>query len=529
MLALQDMRISGVGSPPGVIAVDWKIAVVCGFAGLAIVVAVVRLIVRSTLSLRFPHRLEDLHHTHRTPIPRFGGLALVLAFVGVEILVETISPDPEWLGDKTVVVLSSLAIFGLGFWDDLKPLGAKWKLGGQVAVAVLVYGCGLGIQHFELPFIQQDIEMRSVGLLLTVFWLVGMTNLVNLIDGVDGLAGGICLVLMVLMGYMLQGAAGFSYLMWGMVGALLGFLWFNFPPARIYLGDGGAYFLGFHIGLVSLLNYQKSTIVAALVAPLLVLALPIVDTLIAITRRGLRGLPIFRADQRHIHHYLIRMGMSRRRVVLCFYGVTLFFLVLAFAVLVSRGHLIPLSLGVGVLVLLLFAGKLEFSREWFAVGRVVGNSLAMRRQIQYALALTRWLVLEGGRARSLDDLWQDLVFIGRKLGFSYIKLTLADGQREWAEVPLNRRHPEQSKVLEAGNCGMLELRCKACGRRTRTVRRNCLRGMNCPCLSDDRLFAILCELLVEGWMAAARKHARRQGGALTLQPTGLTAAAASNV
>jgi hypothetical protein len=138
---------------------------------------------------------------------------------------------------------------------------------------------------------------------------------------------------------------------------------------------------------------------------------------------------------------------------------------------------------------------------------------------QYALALTRWLVLEEG-ARSLDDLWR--IWCSSEAGIHYIKLTLADGQREWAEVPLTHRHPEQGKVLEAGNCGVLELRCKACGRRTRTVRRNCLRGMNCPCLSDDRLFGILCELLVEGWMAAGTRGSKAD---LSPSTTSLTAAA----
>ena len=145
-----------------------------------------------------------------------------------------------------------------------------------------------------------------------------------------------------------------------------------------------------------------------MVAPLFVLALPILDTGLAILRRGLRGLPIFRADKRHLHHHLLDMGLSRRRVVFYFYGVTLLFLAMAFAAYWSRGNLIPVLLGVGALLLLLCAGKLRFSRSWFAVGRVVGDSLQMREEVQYTLALMRWLELEGGRParrKSFGPIW----------------------------------------------------------------------------------------------------------------------------
>ena len=168
-------------------------------------------------------------------------------------------------------------------------------------------------------------------------------------------------MLMTLLAYVGHESGSFELLVSGMAGALLGFLWFNFPPARIYLGDGGAYFLGFQIGLFALLSSNKGTVLAALVAPLFVLGLPIADTALAILRRGLRGLPIFRPDRRHIHHHLLEMGLSRRKVVLYFYGVTLVFLAMGFAAFWSRGHLIPVLLGLATILLLLCAGKLHFS------------------------------------------------------------------------------------------------------------------------------------------------------------------------
>jgi hypothetical protein len=291
-----------------------------------------------------------------------------------------------------------------------------------------------------------------------------------------------------------------------MAGALIGFLWFNFPPARVYLGDSGAYFLGFQIGLFALINSHKGTVLVAMVAPLFVLALPILDTSLAILRRGLRGLPIFRADKRHLHHHLLQMGLSRRRVVFYFYGVTLLFLAMAFAAYWSRGHLIPVLLGVGTLLLLLCAGRLHFSRSWFAVGRVVGDSLQMREEVQYTLALMRWLELEGGRHSSAEELWSDLVFAAQRLGYTSVKLSLADGERVWAgSIGCSRTH-SVVESLEGGRLGSLELKAPACETGAVLVpgTQPCERSF-CPCVADQQVFEIVSELLAEGWIKAVRK------------------------
>src|SRR5439155_14194529 len=205
----------------------------------------------------------------------------------------------------------------------------------------------------------------------------------------------------------------------------------------------------------TLVSSQKGTVVAALVAPLFVMALPIVDTTLAIVRRGLRGLPIFRPDRKHIHHRLMDMGLSRRKVVLSLYAVTLIFLGMGFTVFMSDGYWIPALLGLALLLMLLCAGRLSFSREWFSVGRVLGNSLSMRQDIQYALCLTRWLALEGRRRNSVDSLWPDLVFVARRLGFTSLKLTLEDGTRVWEEPAI--AGPTHSSRQELRRCGILEL------------------------------------------------------------------------
>jgi len=474
----------------------------CGLLGLGVVM----LLVPGVLKFNpCSHGREDVHHTHERPVVRFGGVALAGAFIVVELFIALFFPAQRGrVPARLTVVLSSLAMFGLGFWDDLKPIGAKRKLAGQVLIALTVYYAGVGIETFKLPFTGRIIELHAWGAFLTILWLVGITNLLNLIDCVDGLAGGIALMLLVLLVYVGYQNGTFVLLTAGMAGAVFGFLWFNFPPARIYLGDGGAYFLGFQIAIYSLISSHKGTVFAALLAPLFVLALPIVDTCLAIIRRGLRGLPLFRPDRRHIHHHLLDMGLSRRQVVLWSYGFTLVFLVMALAVLWSRANLFPVLLGVSVLLLLVCAGRFNFSREWFAVGRTLGNSLSMRREIQYALTLMSWLRHEGRRRGSLDDLFDDLAFAAQRLGFNTVKLTLSNGERSWGQSQNGSAFRTFRQELRGGELGILELRAGLCQDRSacQWQGRDNARGRPCPCARHERLFEIMSELVTEGWLHA---------------------------
>ena len=493
----------------------WPI-IICGLLGMGIVFLVTPLLLKVGLRGNLLQRGQELHHTHQTPVPRLGGLALAAAFVGTEFFIAAVYPEHRTaLAGRLVILTSSLAMFALGFWDDLRPLGAKRKLLGQILIAALVCAFGIGIQQLKIPFVERTIDLGGWGFLITVLWLVGMTNLINLIDGVDGLAAGISLMLMVLLAYVGHQSGSFELLVSGMAGALLGFLWFNFPPARIYLGDGGAYFLGFQVGLYAILNSHKGTVFAALVAPLFVLALPIVDTTLTVLRRGLRGLPIFRPDRQHLHHRLLAMGLSRRRVVLYFYALTLIFLVMAFAAFSSRGHLTPVLTGATTLILLLCAGRLRFSRQWFAVSRMVGESLEMRQEIQYALTLVRWLALEGGRRSSTEELWSDLVFAAQRLGFTSVKLTLADEQRAWRQPQGGGPIHFYRQTLRGGHFGTLELEAPDCSvaADAAAAAQPCEKSF-CPCVAEVRVFEIVSELLAEGWEKAADRFHRGDPGAL---------------
>jgi UDP-GlcNAc:undecaprenyl-phosphate/decaprenyl-phosphate GlcNAc-1-phosphate transferase len=521
--------------------------IMAGLMGLATVLLAVPLVLACCSRAEKLHRAPDLHHGPAPPVPRFGGLALAIAFIVVNLFAGIVNPARHsGLLFQPAILFSCLAMFGIGFIDDLKPLGARKKLLGQVLIAAAVCSFGVGIQTFKIPFTGHIIPLGPWGSVITILWLVGITNLINLIDGVDGLAAGIALMLMALLGYVGHETGNFELVIAGMGGALLGFLRFNFPPARIYLGDGGAYFLGFQIGVFAIEGSHKGEVMAALAAPLFVLVLPILDAGLAILRRALRGLPLFRPDRRHLHHHLLNTGLSHRKIVLIFYSVTLVFLVMGMAAYWSRGNLVPVLLGLTVLIVLLGAGRFRFSRRWFAVGRMVENSLHMRREIEYAVCLSRWLALEGGRQRGVESLWDTLVIIADKLEFTSVKLTLADGERIWKRPaapktseggPVAPKPGEGDTVryyrhsLLGGRCGVLELQSPRPDTTAgddlpprRSIANTCRpaqdndredpsvrpasrqRNWARPTITDEGLSETLGELLAEGWVKAASHY-----------------------
>jgi UDP-GlcNAc:undecaprenyl-phosphate GlcNAc-1-phosphate transferase len=437
-------------------------------------------------------RGREFHHAHQMPVPRWGGIAVAAAFTAcaVAILFFTAIPASDAY-TLMVILVSSLAMFGLGLWDDLRPLSAWFKLTGQILIAAAVYFCSIKIEIFKSPFTETIAPLGALSFFATVLWLVSLTNLINLIDGIDGLAGGISLMLMFLLAYVgMGGGPGFSMLLAiGVSGALIAFLRFNYPPAKIYLGDGGAYFLGFLIGILSIVNSNKGTIAAALLAPAFALALPIVDVSFAVLRRGLRGLPIFRPDQKHIHHHLITLGISREVTLLNLYTVSLLCLFLAFGVFYMQGRMLPLYTGLLFLVLLIAGHLSGLTKDWFALSSQLGKSLALRKETQYALVLHRWLILEVARQDSAEGLWQDYQFVVKKLRFCAAQVVWPDGATQvWRSEDFD---PEAASQLhyakhEIGNDIIIELYAKKAA-------------------MSDILFNLLGDLAAETWYKAATR------------------------
>ena len=457
----------------------------------------------------------DFHHRSGEAIPRVGGLALALAFVAPQFIWSIWGLDQEELRSKTAVVtFGCLAIFALGFWDDLQPLGPWKKLFGQVVIAAAVSCSGIEINCLKILTPEGFPGQGALEIVVSASWLVVFTNLINLIDGADGLAGGISLILMTFILCTSFMGGTLLCLTAGMSGALLAFLRYNFPPARIYLGDGGAYLLGFQLGLISMVASHTAG-PKALAAPLFGLALPIVDTGLAVVRRSLMGLPLFRPDRNHLHHQLLAIGMSPKRVVVGCYCITLVCLLAGVVGLFCwSGRFLPASIAVVLLVLSACAWKTSICPNWGTLRRRLGESLAMRREIDYALCLRKWLKHEGQRCSSVEDFYDDFRMAANRLGFTTVRLELADGHRIWHNPKVYGARLSACHSFQNGALGILELEAPKC--RLRALGLECDSKSSaecaprCPLWNSPSRFRILGELLAETWIDAARRWGLRQ-------------------
>jgi UDP-GlcNAc:undecaprenyl-phosphate/decaprenyl-phosphate GlcNAc-1-phosphate transferase len=257
---------------------------------------------------------------HQKIMPRLGGLAIFLSFIiGVAIL----RPDsPYALG----IVLGAFVIIITGVLDDMMELSAKVKLLGQIAAALLVVIVGgAEIEFIKLPFGGQ-LEFGFMSVPLTILWIVGVTNAINLIDGLDGLAAGVSSIALVTISVMAIIMGDVFVLTLGslLLVSTLGFLFYNFHPAKIFMGDTGALFLGYMISVLALLGFKNITVIS-LIIPVIILGVPISDTFFAIIRRFVNKQPLSAPDKSHLHHCLLRLGYSHRQTVLIIYAIAAMF------------------------------------------------------------------------------------------------------------------------------------------------------------------------------------------------------------
>lgn len=265
---------------------------------------------------------KDTRRVHKKPIPLIGGLAIFYGFV-ISVLCFGII-DREMAG----VLIGAVILVTTGIIDDIIEMKAILKLLFQIIAAAVVVLCGVEIGHLTNPFYGWfGPEYISFGIFsapLTVVWIVGVTNAVNLIDGLDGLAVGVSSIASValLALTLLAQNLNVAILAAAVAGACIGFLPYNFNPAKIFMGDTGAMFLGYILACISVQGLLKTYAVITFAAPILVLGLPIFDTMFAILRRLFTGKPIMAPDRGHLHHRLIDMGLSQRQAVLVLYTLT---------------------------------------------------------------------------------------------------------------------------------------------------------------------------------------------------------------
>ncbi|MFS0783711.1 glycosyltransferase family 4 protein [Bacillus sp. 1P06AnD] len=252
---------------------------------------------------------------HTKIMPRLGGLAIFISFlIGLAVL----RPQQE---HTMAILIGACIIIIIGVLDDMMELSAKVKFIGQIAAALIVVLSGVQVEYINLPFDGQ-LHLGMLSVPLTIIWIVGVTNAINLIDGLDGLAAGVSTIALITISAMAMLKGDIFVVSIGaiLIGSTLGFLKYNFHPAKIFMGDTGALFLGFMISVLSLLGFKNVTMVS-LIVPVIILGVPISDTFFAIIRRIVHKKPLSAPDKSHLHHCMLRLGYSHRQTVLIIYAM----------------------------------------------------------------------------------------------------------------------------------------------------------------------------------------------------------------
>ncbi|NLM51737.1 MAG: undecaprenyl/decaprenyl-phosphate alpha-N-acetylglucosaminyl 1-phosphate transferase [Firmicutes bacterium] len=260
---------------------------------------------------------------HNRIMPRLGGVAVYLGFVAAMAVIVNLTYDRQILG----MLLGGTVVLLLGVVDDIKGLPPLWKLAGQVLAAAIPVYFGIRVNFIHNPF-DGYFHLGWMSIPVTMLWIVGITNAINLIDGLDGLASGVSFIALMIFSFMAMKVNQnllISLLSVALAGAVLGFLRYNFHPAKIFLGDSGSMFLGFTIAVMAVMGLLKSVTLYTFITPILILGVPIFDTFFAILRRYKNNQPIFAADKAHLHHRLLNLGFSHRRAVLAIYCLALVF------------------------------------------------------------------------------------------------------------------------------------------------------------------------------------------------------------
>lgn len=333
-----------------------------GFATLIVAMGVTWTVTPGVIRLAGYLGAVDLpggRKTHHAPMPRIGGLAVFVGFLAgltfaayaTGMLFVLPQNSVYWRG----LAIAATGLLLVGLIDDLWGLSFIWKFAAQIAAAAYIWNCGFRIELVTHP-LGGDLDLGLFSFPITLLWIVGITNAVNLIDGLDGLAVGIALITTIAVAViaLARNSLGVTAASVALAGSLIGFLRFNFNPARIFLGDSGSLFLGFVLAVTSLRGSQKGTTAVALLVPILVLGLPLLDTGMAVMRRSYgivsRGRQsnstlryvarnvnhLFLPDRGHIHHRLLDSGMSHRGTVLVLYGVGCVFALAAFALVLLK-------------------------------------------------------------------------------------------------------------------------------------------------------------------------------------------------
>lgn len=314
-----------------------------GDIAIAFLLAFITAFVVTPYSIKLAKKLgavdlpQDDRRINKKPMPRLGGFAIIAGFlvstmylIIVMAIENTTSSNgiSEYRFQLLGFLIGSIIIGITCFIDDIKGIHPIVKLLGQILGAIVAVAFGIRIDNIDIPFFKMIQVNQIFSIILTIGWIVGITNAINLIDGLDGLSTGISLIscISLLIIFSLNGSPIIAVLMiTALAGSLTGFLPFNFNPAKTFMGDIGSNFIGYALAIISILGIAKTYTLVVIIAPLIVLGLPVFDTLFAILRRIVTGKSIkaiIKPDAKHLHHRIMQRGFSQKQAVLILYGIS---------------------------------------------------------------------------------------------------------------------------------------------------------------------------------------------------------------
>ena len=371
-------------------------------------------VMRLAISKHWLDEPDGKRRGHVRPVPRLGGVAIfagvLLAFGAAPLLALLFdaAPSVPHLTSAGALIVASAILFGIGVWDDLRGLPPLGKLAGQCLAAVVVVYAGFRIDVLIFPPAYQ-VSLGWLSVPVTVVWLVGVSNALNLVDGLDGLAGGVG-VIALLTASVAAVAVGNTSIPWytlALGGALLGFLRFNFSPAKIFLGDSGSLVVGFLLAVLTVKGATRPDQSTYALAPIFALSFPLLDTGIAMLRRWLRGTPLSRADARHIHHQLRALGLSPRKAVIAIYVESAVVAVLGLCVTFAPPQLTVAvaCTGAAILIFIMVYGVrwLEY-HEFIEAGASVTSAARQARWVIQDKINARDIAMLIRKAESFDTL-----------------------------------------------------------------------------------------------------------------------------
>lgn len=400
---------------------------------------IVSALVVSSVSIPFIRKLAyayqwfdkpDQRKIHKYPTPRVGGIGIFIAFFVISLFsVLSFQDLPGNFSNPLIIfLLGSLLIFSLGVLDDLRGMNAPKKFAIQILAGLVAYWAGFHLSLLDLPVIG-PVDIGLAGIPLTLLWIAGVTNAINLIDGIDGLAGGVSAIAAFFVGLvaMHNGHPEVAFIAWILAAAIAGFLPYNLKGGRIFMGDSGSLFIGYALSVLSIAACAPATVNSragvSLLIPIVILGLPIMDTILAMIRRLARGRGIFSADLGHIHHRLLSKLLCPKRTVLLLYVFSSILGVLALLMNYEVSYLsnaIAVIILFGVVLSIVHYGTGEL-KEIFH-GRF--NKGSRRKTPWYKNKIVARVTHRMANAKDIEHVYKLLSLAGRELDVDMLMLNV---------------------------------------------------------------------------------------------------------